>query len=176
MLGHLAQSPPDHECQIFGRFDEEYMRVLPSICTLALCMSCNGSLTPARVDFEVVTAASPIVARIGDSIAVTVTATNVSGRPQVLLTNDCITAFGVFDSAGRRIGPASEQFCLANAKPVTLGPGEQYSITQQWRGDALRSTSSSPPAVVEAGMYTVRGILPVGESVRTVDADVRLMP
>lgn len=151
------------------------MRVLPYICTLALCMSCSNVLTPTRVEFEVVTAASPIVARIGDSVAVTVTATNVSERPQVLLANDCTTAFAVFDSAGQRVGPASEQFCLANAKPVTLAPGEQYSITQQWRGDALRSTPSAPPAVVEAGTYTVRGILPVGESVRTVDVDVRLM-
>lgn len=141
-----------------------------------MCASCALDSTRPNVDFDVLTTVTPSIAGVGDSVLVTATAVNISDRPVEILTNSCITAFAVLDSAGKLVGPASEQFCLMNAIAVTLAPGERYSTAQVWHGDAVRQTLDAPPAVVKPGTYTVRGNLGIGDRVRTIPATVRLSP
>jgi hypothetical protein len=150
------------------------MRTLIPIFALATLASCSSQTDPAA-DFEVVASVAPSVARLGDQISVTVTATNISAKAQDILTNECLPAFAVLDSAGTHVGPSAEQFCTASAESIRLQPGERYSVTQPWAGDAIRLTSTAPVSLVRPGSYIIDGELRLGASVRTVPVTVRLV-
>lgn len=158
------------------KLDAIGVRVLLMTCACTLTASCAADDTAPTADFEVVTTVSPSVANIGERIAVTVTATNISTQSQTILTNDCLTAFAVLDSAATHVGPSAEQFCAASGKMVTILPGAQYAVTQEWTGDAMRLSPNSQPRMVEPGSYTVSGNLRLGANIRIVAATVRLIP
>jgi len=111
---------------------------------------------------------------VGQRVLVTVTATNVSGHPQQILTNECVTAFVILDSSGTHVAPSAEQSCTAAAKIVTLSPGAQYAVTQPWDGDALRASPNAPLTIVGPGIYQIRGNLGLGDRIRAASATVRL--
>ncbi|WP_337172911.1 hypothetical protein [Gemmatimonas aurantiaca] len=144
------------------------------LLSLGLLTIACGDQTAPRADFEITTTVSQDVARVGEEIRVTVTATNISGRVQEILTNDCIQAFQVRDAAGRQVGPAGRS-CLLVASRQTLAPGASYTITQGWVGDAVGPINAPPPKV-EPGVYTIEGQLRLGEHVRVTPVTVRLLP
>lgn len=145
---------------------------IPLILVPLLLAGCENGATAPAVDYALVTTVAPSVARVGDPVTVTVAVVNTSQRPQQFKTNACFTAFEVRDANGTPVAPRSGQPCFAYATTIVLQPGAQYSIVQEWSGEAIGSASS---ANVRPGDYAVVGNIVAGDRVAVIPAKIRLI-
>jgi hypothetical protein len=147
------------------------------VAVLSGLTSCGGEKISPQPAVEVTVSASPNGARAGDSITITVTATNISDDPQQMFEADCHPAFVVTDSTGQPVAPPMYQFCAGADKPLLLEPKGRYSVRQLWRGDATESTDPNRPIFLAPGSYTIRGNLHVdGLAIRVVPTEVHIVP
>lgn len=149
------------------------MRKEIGVLALFSVAACGDSGRTPWPDYEVKATVQPAIARVGEKVDVTVSVQNISAQTKEFNTNACFTAFEVHDASGAHVAPRSEQNCFAYATRIVLGPGETYSITQQWSGDALRSVATGN---VQPGEYSVTGNLIDGDRVTHVPAQIRLTP
>jgi hypothetical protein len=125
-----------------------------SLLLLALTLAAGSCLSlddPAAPTVSINLDLSRTELNPGESMRITIVASNVSGKPVTLSArSDCLFFFLVRGEGGR-LHYDSTQFCSGAAVTSTIQPGEQRTAVFDWDG---RSASGGR---VPAGAYDVRG-------------------
>jgi hypothetical protein len=96
--------------------------------------------------------------RSGQSIVVTVTATNRGDESVKINGKNCPPVYVVLDSNGNVVGPpgAFGAICTADAIEVTLQPGSQFFFRHNWAGEAAVGRDA-PTVALPPGSYRLQG-------------------
>ena len=149
------------------------IRWMVGIAVAALAAGSLSCTTAPDARFDMRVSVDKPVAHVGDSVKVTVTASNLTSEDQQLLVGGC-WSFYVLDSAGAIVGPASTSFCTDQLTIITVRSGEQYTETQTWPG-LVQPQESDVPTLAPPGVYSLRAIFRSGSGARVHSATVRFV-
>jgi hypothetical protein len=108
------------------------MRGRPWIGAL-LVLGCRTGTDPLA-ELAVHASVEPVVVRAGAPVTVRVTIINPTRRTVLIPGRSCPPFFEVRTISGGLVGPHSPSCILLLPPPISLAPGEQHSIAQQWNG------------------------------------------
>src|SRR3954463_16040503 len=110
------------------------LRAVLSLALITVVAACSSTDGPDSL--SVSTTVTPAQFRAGDRVSVHVVVRNTGFQTRTVASNSCPQAFVVLAGNGTISGPR-EELCTAQAEFVTLRPGEEFSKTEDWSGDAL---------------------------------------
>jgi hypothetical protein len=124
-------------------------------------VACDSTTSPAD-QLRVTTSVSASSFKVGVRVDVTIVARNMGRGSVRVVANACAGGFTVSTPDGALVGPAPK-VCTMELAVRELAPGESYTITSQWTGDARSQAVQSPPETVAPGDYLIRGFVSVYE-------------
>jgi len=108
--------------------------VFPAV--LASSVACDGGTDVFHlVGVSVALSSDSLIAP--GSVAIRVTATNLSWQDVLVVPSHCPEAFVVLDRDGRTVGPAPKLCALVGIPPIALAPNESYEFHHDWDGQGL---------------------------------------
>lgn len=118
-------------------------------------VSCSSPVSPSA-DLRVETTMSTTTVRPGDAVTVSIVLSNHGALPHRVYADVCPDPFVVTRADGTVVGPAERLCALISPLMVDLAPGESYTITVPWTGDARAGMLQIPPPVLPAGAYRLQ--------------------
>ncbi len=125
---------------------------------LLVFASCREGPTEPIDGLRVTTSLSSATLRAGESVTITVTATNTSPRTVSIQGNTCPKPFEVLQ--GAEVVAPGGRLCTAISIPIDVAPGASHTFMYQWAGDRRQDDPARSATIQLApGSYTVRGIV-----------------
>jgi hypothetical protein len=137
--------------------DEAQMKTRTLLSIVLCAAACQQPDSPSR-DVAVTANLSKVTAHVGDTVTVSVVATNQGSQSIVLGDESCPRPFEVTMGDGTVVAPYGDLCASVLSPPATLNPGESHKATFQWATDARPSPAESPVAL-PPGSYQFRGVV-----------------
>lgn len=118
--------------------------------------ACREASAPGEPGATVTASATPSSARIGDTVHVRITVTNIGSVTVQVIHSGCNNDFTLLHEHGTRYFPAEQVLCpLALVVPVVLAPGESTTIEQFTTGRVIAADNPGTAGPAPAGTYRV---------------------
>jgi hypothetical protein len=137
-------------------------KVLPMIAVVAL--ACDSSSEPgatiADLDIEVEASAATVAA--GDTVEITITATNPTSRTIAMPSWDCMPlGYEVHSPEDERVAPPEEDHCAVVEETTwsNVPPNQSRSVTHIWVAIEDYGVEGGSGAPLPAGEYSIIGLI-----------------
>jgi hypothetical protein len=146
-----------------------------TVAAVALALAACSEPTVSDRGLDVTLTTDRTELRVGDTVRVTVEATNNGKRAVTINSNMCPVPFVVVDERGMTTMPG-RHYCIAVLSMRTIAPGETYVAVRYARPLGTFGPDDSE-VLLPAGTYTLRSTI-IGEGLRAVSrpVTVRLLP
>jgi hypothetical protein len=155
--------------------DHAELQMRPLSLAVILLAACSASPTSSANDLRITASVTPAEFRAGDATTVAVVVTNHGGQSRKIHTEGCPPPFVVTTFAGTVVGPTESTVCSLVLRWTQLAPGESYTFTQQWKGDA-HSSAADARGLLPPGTYLLRGRLWLDGDKESTPVTIRVAP